>query len=366
MKAKFWGYRGSPRGGEFVMLANWKGSSSCRRFDAKSGHLISYNSGSRQTYDVAYGSIYRECREVGAPPAARTEDMENGLPAVYLAYLQKQVGIVPTIAVVPGKTVENSKRAGMLAGTTELIESGLHLSYGLKTKSAALALCSGPPAGYDALALVEAIYARVENNWDYSRGRSTELWRWIPKPGISTVNESPEKTLEKAIVQETGEWVNQIPAASGLLADYEERHVNVDLGRRCGPDWFELVELKAGPNADTPLWAAFEILRYGLLYCFARLNRWHLNLPSAHELLAARRIDLKVLAPESVYAGYRLAWLGEALDRGLQEFSQRRFAPTLLMRFCFEVFPSEFRWPDADRARLRHMFTARQPCRFGN
>jgi hypothetical protein len=82
--------------------------------------------------------------------------------------------------------------------------------------------------------------------------------------------------------------VTQIPAASGLLQECEERHMNVDLGGRCGPGWFELVELRIGPNADTPVWAAFEILRYGMLYCFARSNRSSLFLPKAHTLMGAR------------------------------------------------------------------------------
>ncbi len=99
------------------------------------------------------------------------------------------------------------------------------------------------------------------------------------------------------------------PAASGLLKYYEERHVCVDLGRECGKGFYELIELKAGENPDTPLSAALQILSYGLLYCFARLHKYELDVPHATGVLAAKRIDLTVLGPRSIYRCYRLEQL---------------------------------------------------------
>ena len=71
-----------------------------------------------------------------------------------------------------------------------------------------------------------------------------------------------------------------------------------------------------------------------------------------------------MLAPEHVYAGYRLGWLEESLDRGLQDFSRQRFADALVLRFQFETFPTEFRWPDDDRATLPRMFESRSHFAF--
>jgi len=204
----------------------------------------------------------------------------------------------------------------------------------------------------------------IEINHGGQTNTDNELWRWAVRPQLIARNPSPEKTLERAIVKDTAEWVNQIPAASGLVANCDERHMNVDLARRCGPDWFEFVELKAGPFTDTPLWGAFEILRCGMLYCFARAHRSRLYLPKAQVLMKARQIDLKMLGPTEVYAGYSLAWLGESLDRVLREFSREKFAGGLTLRFRFEAFPEGFRWPE-DRPRLNEMLATRSRYTFG-
>ena len=58
--------------------------------------------------------------------------------------------------------------------------------------------------------------------------------RWKALTHISEGNQSPEKTLEKAIVDQNCGYVNQIPVASGLLSRCEERHVSIDLGRKIG------------------------------------------------------------------------------------------------------------------------------------
>lgn len=246
---------------------------------------------------------------------------------------------------------------GMLQHVDEMFQKALGLSAALETKTAAREL-SSRPRELDAGRLVAAAYDRIERNWDGSVCRSRQLWRWVAKTDISEHNTSPEKTLEKAIVEHAREWVNQIPAASGLLAGQEQRHMNVDLGRRMSSGCFELVELKAGPNADTPLRAAVEITAYGLLYCFARANESALNVPH-RDLFDARRIDLKVLAPQSVYSNYRLGWLAQTLDQGLQQFSKKKFSGALDMRFQFEVFPPEFVWPGAPVSSIPDMLTPR-------
>jgi hypothetical protein len=232
----------------------------------------------------------------------------------------------------------------MLAGTQELVDTALGLDVAFDTVTAARRL-SGSPVLLNAAALLDRLYERIVRNWDRSECRSTQLWRSFAKPDIAAHNSSPEKTLEKAIVEWAPGWFNQIPAASGLLIGIEERHRNVDLGHFVAPGQLELIELKAGPHADTPLKAAFEIAGYGLLYCFARAHRVQLALLRENRVLVARRVDLKVLAPREVYAGYHLKRLGTSLDAGFRQFSSRRFTGALEMNFGFESFPDDFQWP---------------------
>lgn len=343
MTSKFWGYRIRGRDGspQFVMLANANNSSSCRLFDARSGGLISYNTSRGGTYDAAYGSIFRECRPLTPPPGIKTSELDLCMPRHHLVFLQAQVGIEES--PVPSPVLPVAPR-GMLAGTRELIDEALGLDVAFDAKTAALTL-SEAPVSLDAAILLDRLYQRIVQNWDRSKCRSTQLWRSFAKANIAAHNASPEKTLEKAIAEWARDWFNQIPAASGLLIHVEERHVNVDLGHFLAPGHLELIELKAGPHADTPLKAAFEIVGYGLLYCFARAHQVQLELPKGNRVLDAKRVDLKVLGPREVYAGYHFKWLETSLAEGFKQFSKRRFGGALEMNFRFESFPGDFQWP---------------------
>jgi hypothetical protein len=341
MKSKFWGHRAAERIGapQFAMLANANGSSSCRLFDAHSGGLVSYDtSGGGGTYDVAYASIFRGCQELSPPPGVKTSELTAGLPRHHLVYLQQQVGIEPSPS--PASLPQPVGR-GMLAGTREIIDAVLGQNVAFDTVTAARRL-SESPISLDAAALLGQLYECILRNWDHSECRSAQLWRSHAKTDVAGHNVSPEKTLEKAIAEWAPGWFNQIPTASGLLIGIEEKHRNVDLGHFVAPGHLELIELKAGSQADTPLKAAFEIVGYGLLYCFARAHRLQLALPRENRVLDGRRVDLKVLAPREVYAGYRLKWLETSLDAGLQQFSRRRFTE---MSFRFESFADDFHWP---------------------
>lgn len=359
MKSKYWGHRVAEREGksQFVMLANANSSSSCRLFDARSGAVISYNTSRGGTYDASYGGIFRECQELVPPPGVKTSELTAGLPRHHLVVLQKQVGIEASAVLVSDPAPVGR---GMLAGTRELIDAALGLGVAFDTRTAALQL-SESPVSLNAAILFDQMYERIVRNWDRSECRSTQLWRSFAKPDIAAHNASPEKMLEKAIVEWASDWFNQIPAASGLLIGVEEKHRNVDLGHFVTPGHLELIELKAGPHADTPLKAAFEIVGYGLLYCFARAHRLQLALPRENRVLDARRVDLKVLAPRAVYAAYRLKWLGTSLDAGFQQFSRRRFTGALEMNFRFESFPDDFQWPGTPEYELPKFLERRTP-----
>ena len=83
--------------------------------------------------------------------------------------------------------------------------------------------------------------------------------------------------------------------------------------------WYELIELKTDDGGGTPLFAAMEILQYGVLYIFSRENAQKLGYEGV-ELLKAKGIHLRVLAPADYYAPYNLSWLEKSIDRGLTSF----------------------------------------------
>lgn len=77
-------------------------------------------------------------------------------------------------------------------------------------------------------------------------------------------------------------------------------------------------------------------------------------------MLAANRIDSKVLGPQSFYLGYRFDWLTEAINEALRPFCDERFGSELVMHFFFEAFPSEFRWPGSDERELPRYMSERR------
>jgi hypothetical protein len=242
--------------------------------------------------------------------------------------------------------VSDSQRRSILKDVDDIIDKRLGLKvignppqYGHKES------CQGllePLAGLDMESLIDEIYEKIGNNWDnstYHKG-SKENWRFEKKRGISGKNKSPEVGLERAIVNipqelwpDAADWVNQVPTASGLVDPNADGSRRIDLAHKCGDKEYEFIELKVG--SDTPLYAAMEILKYGILYVFARehaVTSKHIKKDS--ELLKAMNIQLRVLAPENYYAPYNLSWLEKSIDRGLACFL-RKF--NFKMDFKFET-----------------------------
>jgi hypothetical protein len=253
----------------------------------------------------------------------------------------------------------------ILGGVDYLIDSALHLTgdpaldrdpIGRAPHHQHITSCqrrsTGPLDGFDALALVTAIYEKVVVNWrasSYHNG-SDENWRLKSNPDIAENNNSEEVFLERAIVRimnllqpEPECWFNQVPVASGLVHPTADHGRNIDLVHRLGDKAFELIELKV--RSDTPLFAAMEILKYGLVYVFCR----HCDLISQsifkhRRLLEAERIHLRVLAPAAYYKMYDLSWLESSLNEGLAEFSVQRGLPFGL-DFAFEILTLVARSP---------------------
>ena len=98
----------------------------------------------------------------------------------------------------------------MLAGVSKIIDRALGLDLQDYKLRAACNLLSNRPVKIEPLSFVTSLYDRIEANWDRSTSRGKSLWRWEAMQYIASENDSPEKTLEKAIVNCSGTWVNQI------------------------------------------------------------------------------------------------------------------------------------------------------------
>ena len=185
---------------------------------------------------------------------------------------------------------------------------------------------------------LEASYAQIHNNWlaaieaGYSQP-SKENWRWKRHLELSPGNTSLELLLERAIVNECGDnWSNQMPTASGLVGHATDKRAAVDLVYRQDSKTYSLIELKV--DSDNPLFAAIEILLYGLLFVWSKDNRKQLGYDvQIQPVLAADTVTLSVLAPTSYYRDFDLTNLAGALHSGLGQFGQQH-ALNLGFEFC--------------------------------
>jgi len=223
------------------------------------------------------------------------------------------------------------------------------------SKEAAIDLSEngGPLAQSDATpdALVAALLKRIDDNWKGagSQKRGSKNWLLRKNSRLRHGKHKPEKILEKLVVQLLGTtWFNQIATCSGM-ADREERNRSIDLGHDCGDRVFEFIELKYGLaeqdfGANNPLYAGFEILKYGLLFAHARNNQL---IQEEKPLSSATKIHLQVLAPAGYYSfrtrgrdgrqAFNLGWLESAINKGLADLpSEVKFD------FRFQRFTSDF------------------------
>ena len=239
----------------------------------------------------------------------------------------------------------------MLDGVDELIDEGLRVAPighppHYPHKVSALGLNSLPPT-VDSAALFQRILTRIERNWYESRQigvprtASDENWQWRKFPYIAAHDKSKEKVIEKAIVLAFDDaWANEIPTLAGLLNPSSESHCNIDLGRRVSDSEFEFIGLKI--DSDTPLAAAFEVLKYGLVYVFSRRYAAELGYATDNPLLRAERVTLCVLAPSTYYDAYDVSWLQSAISDGLRDLN----SPDLQLDFRFEQFHPDATSPD--------------------
>lgn len=231
----------------------------------------------------------------------------------------------------------------ILAGIGNLVDDWLRIEPEGKApyyrhRSAALELSRRNELITGTDAFLSASYARIQSNWlaaidaGYSNP-SRENWRWKRHLDLSPSNQSPELMLERAIVSACGgNWSNQMPTASGLVGPAADKRAAVDLVYRVDPSTYSLIELKV--DSDNPLFAAIEILMYGLLFVWSRNNQQKLGYDvQVQPVLAASSVTLGVLAPKSYYSDYDLTTMNSALNSGLVKFGERRDV-TLGFEFC--------------------------------
>ncbi len=236
----------------------------------------------------------------------------------------------------------------ILAGIGSLVDEWLRIELMGKPphyrhRSAALELSRRNEPITGTRDFLEAGYEQIHNNWlaaieaGYSNP-SKENWRWKRHLELSPANTSPELNLERAIVNALGEdWSNQTPTASGLVGPATDKRAAVDLVYRENPTTYSLIELKV--DSDNPLFAAIEILTYGLLFVWARNNVDRLGYDVEKQpVLAAKEVTLAVLAPGDYYRDFELANLASAIDTGFREFGTLE---DLTLGFEFKKLPAE-------------------------
>ena len=209
---------------------------------------------------------------------------------------------------------------------------------------------------------LEASYAQIHDNWQAAvdegyTNPSKENWRWKRHLDLGSENKSPELLLERAIVDACGDnWSNQMPTTSGLVGPATDKRAAVDLVYREDSTTYSLIELKVA--SDTPLFAAIEILMYGLLFVWSKNNREELGYDlEAQPVLAASNVTLGVLAPGSYYDGFGLTTLASAMDSGLNAFGKQH---DLRLGFEFCELGADYS-PDLEPEHIRSAISNRSP-----
>lgn len=258
----------------------------------------------------------------------------------------------------------NDEVTSILDGVDELIERTLGLTgiprYGkrpIKSKTAAIDLSqNGIPGNgktLDGSNLVKSIFDRIKLNHESmgSLSPSPSNWQCRKAVEISDNNASPEKRLEKTIVNWLDDsWFNQIPTCNGMAVS-KEYHRCIDLGHSVAEKQFELIELKFGKEArnfgsDNPLFALLELVEYAALYLYSR-SLWTTKDTSERRklfkddrLMKAERIEWFVAAPAG-YFRYKnqnelqqldLGWLAIALGTGLSSVSCEQKGPKMSLQ----------------------------------
>lgn len=215
----------------------------------------------------------------------------------------------------------------------------------LKQKSTCNSLVLSDELIKNVHSLVPDMYEKINDNWS---GRIPSKANWVLRNEtfLSPQNTSPEVLLERAVVQLSERsllngWHNQMPIASGLIDEVSDKRAAVDWVYMEG-DNLNLVELKWA--SDTPLYAMFEILRYGLAYLFCYQHReafGFADLPT----MKVSSVKLTTLAPHEYYSGYNFGWLENELSTAINTLFKKESHGLLNCQFNCSSFPMKFTLP---------------------
>lgn len=259
---------------------------------------------------------------------------------------------------------DDDQHNGIFDGTNTIIASFFDFrdDQHLKQQSVSRGLSDPGIGDRDIPTLVSDLYDCIESNRSGHRpGR--ENWRSKPVTTLSDHNKSPEVLLERAValLGKAGTlpgWLNQVPVASGLVNDRVDKRAALDLVK-LEDKAARFVELKW--ESDTPAYATFEVLRYGLVYLFSRVNVVEFCYAD-RRMMRVGRIDLQVLAPTIFFDKHDLGWLERGLDHAVDEISRQKTSDQLSMGFEFLALPPEFELPFRDGAEVRAACEAEPPA----
>ena len=258
---------------------------------------------------------------------------------------------------------DNDQSSGIFDGTDTVIASffGLRDNQHLRHRSLSRSLNDTGTGDRDFLALVSDLYECIESNHS-GRQPSRENWRSKRVTTLADHNKSPEVLLERAVAMlgEAGAmpgWLNQVPVASGLIDDRSDKRAALDLVE-LKDETARFVELKW--ESDTPGFAAFEVLRYGLVYLFCRINAAEFDYTD-RRLMRVGRVDLQVVAPTAFFEKHDLGWLERGLDLAVGGLSSQKTSGQLAMGFEFLAIPPDFEFPFRDGAEVRAACEAEPP-----
>jgi hypothetical protein len=252
----------------------------------------------------------------------------------------------------------------VLNGVEEIIETWLGVAglakygdsqqdpkpkYASKQSAIDLSAKGGPLGNTSDVNLLVELLDRIDANWKQGgcHAPSAETWEPGKEESLSPANKGAEVVLERLIVRLLNEtWTNQVPTCSGLIPGAGEGRRSIDLVHDCGGGTYEFIELKFNDGTDgvygfnNPLYAAWEILGYGLLYAHARRN----GLRSESPLMKASTIHLVVLAPAGWYLEasdkpYQFKWLEDRINSWLRDDT---FSKLVKMDFQFQRFTKRF------------------------
>jgi hypothetical protein len=235
----------------------------------------------------------------------------------------------------------------LFAGIDGLINARLGVQ-NYRTKTAVLKLAAQTAGTFDGEDFVHSLFELLRENWLRvlpTTKASRQNFRWyVPQLTIADRNTSPEVTLERALIRASvsagrTDWSNQVPVVSGIAGARAYKRQVIDLVHCLPNGSFEFVELKIA--SDTPLYAAIEVLLYGMLWLLSRQGKSLLGY-LANPILDTAILQLSTLAPARFYTGPIPSGFARAIDRGVCALGRRN---GVVMGFRQMAFPQDFQWP---------------------